>query len=207
MSHVPRLLQIRLPSLPAFMFSRASLQACRRSCTSMFANRPDKATAVRQTQNTNINKQTNPFIHSTPLKHFYAHATRFQSTHSACCQTPLFARSSVVWFIPSAFLRSCLIINRWCQRVTGLSVWQGISINTDFLSISVCTTLLTFNYGCLNVCYLSIQVCPSVRVCKLQWKSRFLLPTGYRFDYPIMLFAFVHFRDLNRGLTKWTRAE
>lgn len=52
---------LRIPGLPC--------KACRRSCTSMFANRPDKATAVRQTQNTNINKQTNPFIHSTPLKH------------------------------------------------------------------------------------------------------------------------------------------
>lgn len=50
-------------------FAQASLQACRISCTSMFANRPDKATAVRQTQNTNINKQTNPFIHAAPSKH------------------------------------------------------------------------------------------------------------------------------------------
>lgn len=40
-----------------------SQQACRRSCMSMFANRTDRATAVRQTQNTNINTQTDPFIH------------------------------------------------------------------------------------------------------------------------------------------------
>lgn len=31
----------------------------------MFANRADKTTAVRQTQNTNINKQINPLTHIT----------------------------------------------------------------------------------------------------------------------------------------------
>lgn len=45
---------------PPFWPSR---QACRRSCMSMFANRTDRATAVRQTQNTNINTQTDSFIH------------------------------------------------------------------------------------------------------------------------------------------------
>lgn len=48
---------------------RAVLRACHYLCRSMFANSPDKTTAVRQTQNTNINKQTNPFTHPTPSKH------------------------------------------------------------------------------------------------------------------------------------------
>lgn len=44
------------------------LQACCHLCTSMFTNRPDKMTALRQTHNININKQTNPFTHRTPSK-------------------------------------------------------------------------------------------------------------------------------------------
>lgn len=52
--------------LPVFFW--LSQQACRHSCMSMFANRRDRATAVRQTQNTNINTQTDPLIHSTKKK-------------------------------------------------------------------------------------------------------------------------------------------
>lgn len=70
----------------------------------------------------------------------------------------LFAESSIVWVALDVFLQWFLIINRWCQRFGGLSVWQGISINTDFLSISVCSTLLTFNYRCGDVCNLCIRV-------------------------------------------------
>lgn len=95
----------------------ASPQACRISCTSMFANRPDKATAVRQTQNTNINKQTNPFIHSAPSKHCVHTQPDFRALTQPAVTAPLFAGSCIVWFVPSAFRWSCLIINRWCQRV------------------------------------------------------------------------------------------
>ena len=56
------------PSLRAV--THALLQACQHLCTSMFANRPDRTTAVRQTQNTNINKQTNPFTHPNHCEHF-----------------------------------------------------------------------------------------------------------------------------------------
>lgn len=81
-----------------------SLQACRISCTSMFANRPDKATAVRQTQNTNINKQTNPFIHSAPSKHCVHTQPDFRALTQPAVTAPLFAASCIVWFVPSAFL-------------------------------------------------------------------------------------------------------
>lgn len=69
----------------------ASPQACRIPCTSMFANRPDKATAVRQTQNTNINKQTNPFIHSAPSKHCVHTQPDFRALTQPAVTAPLFA--------------------------------------------------------------------------------------------------------------------
>lgn len=150
---------------PCVWVAQAALQACPHSCTSMFANRPDKATAVRQTQNTNINKQTNPFTHSTPSKHCMHTQPNFKALIQPAVRAHCLPGAALFGSYSYIFLQSCLIINEWCQRVAGLSVWQGISINTDFLSISVCTTLLTFNYGCLNVCYLSTQVCKSVRVC------------------------------------------
>lgn len=137
------------------MFFWLSQQVCRHSCMSMFANRRDRATAVRQTQNTNINTQTDPLTHSKKKKN---------QNNSVWAKRSLslpwaLAISSVVWVVPDA----PLIINRWCQRFGGLSVWQGISINTDFLSISVCSTLLTFNYGCGDVCYLSVGVWGDLR--------------------------------------------
>lgn len=104
--------------------------------------------------------------------HSYAPLRYGCSTRSTSRQCSLFARSSIVWVVLDAFLRCYLIINRWCQRFGGLSVWQGISINTDFLSISVCITLLTFNYGCGDVCYLCIQVWGEL------WGNSFTLKTS-----------------------------
>lgn len=135
------------------------LQACCYWCTSMFTNTPDKTTAMGQIQNTNINKQTNPL---TPPETLPCTCIPI-SQHSLI---PLFARSSIVWLVFSAFLQSGPVNNRWCQGAAGVSVWQGISINTDFLSISVCTTLLTINYGCRNVCYLPTEVGACVCMCK-----------------------------------------
>lgn len=99
----PPSLRPPLPLSPAharIWLASASLQACRISCTSMFANRPDKATAVRQTQNTNINKQTNPFIHSAPSKHCVHTQPDFRALTQPAVTAPLFAAICIVWFVP-----------------------------------------------------------------------------------------------------------
>lgn len=56
----------RRPSCPCLSVACTFLEACCLLCTSLFANRLDKTTGVKQTQNININKQTNPFTHFTP---------------------------------------------------------------------------------------------------------------------------------------------
>ena len=107
-------------SLP--LAAGAFLRACRHLCTSMFANRPDKTTAVRQTQNTNINKQTNPFTHLSPSKHCVHMQPDFKALTQPTVRCLCFPPAALFWFVLGAFLRSCLIINGWCQRVAGLSV-------------------------------------------------------------------------------------
>lgn len=123
----------------------------------------------------------------------HAHWGRFQSTHSSLLAA---RRSSIVWFIRSAFLQSCLIINRWCQRVAGLSVWQGISINTNSLSISICNALLTFNYGCINVCYRPLK-CVCVHVWATEKVTFF---TGYETDDSFFFFFFKFCTNLSQTL-------
>lgn len=161
-----------------------SVHSCSYLCTGMFANRPDKTAAVRQTQNTNINTQTNPFTHRVRTQTISKHSLSPLSDAIVCQQQHCLVHAQCVSAKP------CLIINRRCQRVGALSVWQGISINTDFLSISVCTTLLTFNYGCLNVCYLPTQVCVRVCVC------------GQQKAFSIVLFKMLYLKILNRDLTR-----